>query len=97
MHFQTFDAKPLITNCALDIICKSSMGCNIDAQHNAANSPYIWAIGRYSEIQFEKVVSMHSIISTLNLLAMSFVHTLVQSSHVEQCHIQTFLQQEIQG
>ena len=33
------------------------MGYNIDAQHNASNSPYIWAIGRYSEIQFERVVS----------------------------------------
>ena len=36
------------------------MGYNIDAQHNAENSTYIWAIRRYSEITIDRIVTFSS-------------------------------------
>ena len=66
-HTKTFDAWPVITNCALDIICNSSMGYNIDAQHNAENSPYIWAIMRHSEITIDRIVCTFKLIHEMHL------------------------------
>ena len=53
---QVFDIYPMITNCALDIICDSSMGHHVDAQHNAANSKYVWAVRRHTELIVERGV-----------------------------------------
>ena len=52
----TFDVFPLITHCALDIICETAMGESVNAQVDC-NSEYVKAIYRCSEIAFKRFVS----------------------------------------
>lgn len=39
---------PLVTLYALDVICESAMGTQINGQHNA-NSDYVLAVKKYTE------------------------------------------------
>ena len=93
ISLQIFDAFPVITNCAMDIICTSAMGYNIDAQHG--NSTYMWAICRYSEIIADRWVWIFKF-----SLWPEIIHTLtisVQTSSVEWYNFQITLQQELHG
>eukprot|EP00095_Tigriopus_kingsejongensis_P006181 maker-scaffold191_size271209-snap-gene-1.29 protein:Tk06181 transcript:maker-scaffold191_size271209-snap-gene-1.29-mRNA-1 annotation:"hypothetical protein DAPPUDRAFT_192258" len=49
----TVDIFPQITFCALDIICESAMGRNINAQGNS-NSPYVQSLFKASDIIFHR-------------------------------------------
>ncbi len=53
---KSFNICPDITNAALDVICESSMGQHVDAQHNTG-SEYLWATNRINEIIKDRVVS----------------------------------------
>ena len=78
---KTFDACPLIGNCALDIICNCAMGYNLDAQLNAANSTYIWAIKHYSEITNDRFVNhLLSLNKDVNCIKEDYVY--VSSSNL---------------
>jgi len=48
---QEFDVFPLITHCALDIICETAMGRSINAQENS-DTDYVRAIYRSSDLVF---------------------------------------------
>eukprot|EP00095_Tigriopus_kingsejongensis_P006185 snap_masked-scaffold191_size271209-processed-gene-1.13 protein:Tk06185 transcript:snap_masked-scaffold191_size271209-processed-gene-1.13-mRNA-1 annotation:"jc8026cytochrome p450 cyp4c39 enzyme - green common shore crab" len=52
----TIDMFPQITFCALDIICESAMGRNINAQGNS-NSPYVQSLFKASDIIFHRATS----------------------------------------
>ena len=46
-----FDIFPLVTHCALDIICETAMGRNINAQQDS-DTPYVRAVYEASDIIF---------------------------------------------
>ncbi|KAK7864372.1 hypothetical protein R5R35_010971 [Gryllus longicercus] len=50
-----FDVYPYITRCALDIICETAMGTEVNAQENI-NSPYVDAIYDISEIIIRRML-----------------------------------------
>ena len=47
------DIFPLVTHCALDIICETAMGRNINAQEDS-DTPYVRAIYQASDIVFQR-------------------------------------------
>ena len=47
------DIFPLVTHCALDIICETAMGRNINAQEDS-DTPYVRAIYQASDIIFKR-------------------------------------------
>lgn len=48
---QEFDIYPLVTYCALDIICETAMGKQINSQENS-DTPYVKAVYRAEENAF---------------------------------------------
>nr|CAQ57675.1 cytochrome P450 [Nilaparvata lugens] len=58
---QEFDIYPFITHCALDIICETAMGTQINAQ-NESDSDYVRAIYDISELTTERTTKpwLHS-------------------------------------
>ena len=48
-----FDIFPLVTHCALDIICETAMGRSINAQEDS-DTPYVRAIYDASDIVFQR-------------------------------------------
>eukprot|EP00092_Neocalanus_flemingeri_P025304 GFUD01027436.1.p1 GENE.GFUD01027436.1~~GFUD01027436.1.p1 ORF type:complete len:533 (+),score=87.75 GFUD01027436.1:107-1600(+) len=53
---QSVDIYPLMTHCALDIICETTMGVSINAQ-NDNNSEYVKAVYETSELVFRRLNS----------------------------------------
>ena len=51
-----FDVFPLVTHCALDIICETAMGKSINAQANS-DTDYVRAIYKASDIVFHRQTS----------------------------------------
>ncbi|XP_069943438.1 cytochrome P450 4c3-like [Cherax quadricarinatus] len=50
-----FDIFPYITNCTLDIICETAMGCSVNAQDNP-ESDYIMAIHRIQHLIQQRMI-----------------------------------------
>jgi len=50
---ESFDVFPLITHCALDIICETAMGEDINSQEES-DTDYVRAVYRSSEIVFQR-------------------------------------------
>ena len=48
-----FDVFPLVTHCALDIICETAMGRSINAQEDS-DTPYVRAIYQASDVVFQR-------------------------------------------
>ena len=48
-----FNIFPLVTHCALDIICETAMGRSINAQEDS-DTPYVRAIYQASDIVFQR-------------------------------------------
>ena len=53
---QAVDIYPLMTHCALDIICETTMGVSVNAQ-NDSNSEYVKAVYETSELVFQRLIS----------------------------------------
>ena len=51
---QTIDVYPMMTLCALDIICETTMGVQINAQ-NHSKSEYVNAVHQTSELAFRRM------------------------------------------
>ena len=50
---EQFDIFPLVTHCALDIICETAMGRSINSQEDS-DTPYVRAIYQASDIIFKR-------------------------------------------
>ena len=50
---EVFDMFPLVTHCALDIICETAMGKSIHAQTNS-DTDYVRALYSASDIIFQR-------------------------------------------
>lgn len=55
---QTLDILPLITLCALDIICEAAMGYKLDALHSN-NAAYVDAISDMTDIIMQRMKKIH--------------------------------------
>ena len=60
-----FDVFPLVTHCALDIICETAMGRSINAQEDS-DTPYVRAIYQASDVVFQR--QRYTLGSSLNLI-----------------------------
>ncbi|GMT05633.1 hypothetical protein PENTCL1PPCAC_27807, partial [Pristionchus entomophagus] len=49
---QELDIFPYVKRCALDIICDTAMGTELDSQHDP-NHPYVRAVGQFNELARE--------------------------------------------
>ena len=54
---EEFDVFPLVTHCALDIICETAMGKSVGAQEDS-DSDYVRAIYSASDIVFNRQMMM---------------------------------------
>ncbi|XP_058450029.1 cytochrome P450 4d1-like isoform X2 [Malaya genurostris] len=61
---ESFDVFPMVTLCALDVICESAMGTKVNAQKNS-DSDYVKAV---KEISFIIHVRMYDVFSRYNFL-----------------------------
>lgn len=51
------DARELITNCTLDVICETAMGVHPDAQRSGDNNPYVAAVKRSNELILRRMTA----------------------------------------
>lgn len=49
------DARELITNCTLDVICETAMGVHPDAQRSSKNNPYVSAVKHSNELLINRM------------------------------------------
>ena len=54
-----FNIFPLVTHCALDIICETAMGRSINAQEDS-DTPYVRAVYQASDIVFQRQRSVET-------------------------------------
>ncbi|GMS98279.1 hypothetical protein PENTCL1PPCAC_20454 [Pristionchus entomophagus] len=50
---EELDIYPYVKRCALDIICDTAMGTELDAQHDP-NDPYVLAVGEFNQLAREQ-------------------------------------------
>ena len=76
---EEFDIFPLVTHCALDIICETAMGRSINSQEDS-DTPYVRAIYQASDIIFKRQRYQDILTPTNKMFIHDLIRILVQVS-----------------